>query len=190
MKFEQLYQQIVPKDISMDIFTLVGEIYPVITAGTVEHHNSMTASGGGMGILFKRPVTWCVFRSDRYTLELIRKEKSYTLSYFSDEYKKEVMYLGSKSGRDSNKMEKVELTSIQTPNGNITYKEAELIIECKLMQITTPLLADFYSQKALEWLTETYKQPSDIRQYVYGEICHVWTKSKIEKSIFALQMNN
>lgn len=176
MNFEQLFKQISPEEMSDNVFTLVGKILPVITAGKGDDYNSMTASGGGMGLLFKKPTTWCVLQSKRYTLELIEREQTYTISYFPHEYKKQVHFLGSKSGRDSEKMKEVELTRIQTPSENISYKEAGLILECKLTQITTPAPNDFCTQEAKDYINEVYKDPNEIRKYVYGEITHVWVK--------------
>ncbi len=92
MSFDQLFTQISPEEISDDAFTLAGKVFPVITAGKADHYNSMTASGGGFGVLFRRPATWCILQSARYTLELMLKEQTYTLSYFSDEYKKQVLF--------------------------------------------------------------------------------------------------
>jgi flavin reductase (DIM6/NTAB) family NADH-FMN oxidoreductase RutF len=174
--FDQLFKQISPDEIRDDVFTLVGKVFPVITAGKVDHFNSMTASGGGLGMLFKKPTTWCILQAGRYTLELILKEQTYTLSYFPNEYKEQILFLGSKSGRASNKMEEVELTSLQTPSGDISFKEARLIIECKLTQITTPDTNDFYTQEAKDYLNEAYKEADDYRKYVFGEITHVWVK--------------
>jgi flavin reductase (DIM6/NTAB) family NADH-FMN oxidoreductase RutF len=176
LNFEQLFKQISPEEISDDVFTLVGKVFPVITAGKKDYFNSMTASGGGMGILFRKPTTWCILQTGRYTLELMQKEQTYTLSYFPDEYKKQVMFLGSKSGRDSEKMKEVELTSVQTPSGNMTFKEARLIIDCNLTQITAPDLNDFYSQEAREYVNEVYHDPKEFRKFVFGEITHVWVK--------------
>ena len=176
MNFEQLFKKILPEAISDNVFTLVGEIFPVVTVGNKDFYNSMTASGGGMGTLFRKPVVMCVFPIKRYTLELIKKEQKYTLSYFPDEYRKQVMFLGSKSGRDSDKMKEVELTAIQTPLGNMTFEEAKLAIECKLVQISTPNFEDFYTQEAKDYLTEAYKDTDEIRQYVFGEITNVWVK--------------
>jgi len=176
MNFEQLFKEISPEEMSDNVFTLAGKIFPVITAGNAKHYNSMTASGGGMGLLFRKPSTWCLLRADRYTLELIQQEQTYTMSYFPDGYMEQVLFLGSKSGRDSGKMKEVELTGIQTPSGNRSFQEARLIIECKLMQITTPAISDFYSQEAKDYLTKTYKDANDIRKYVFGEITHVWVK--------------
>jgi flavin reductase (DIM6/NTAB) family NADH-FMN oxidoreductase RutF len=98
------------------------------------------------------------------------------MSFFPEEYKKQMLYLGSKSGRHSEKMKEVELTGVQTPSGDISFKEARLIIECKLTQITTPNPDDFYLQEAKDYIKEAYKAESDYRKYVYGEITYVWVK--------------
>ena len=177
MDFNQLFKQISPEEICDNVFTLVGKILPVVTVGNKDSYNSMTASGGGMVLLFKKPATMLLFPSKRYTLELIEKKQKYTMSYFSDEYKKQVLFLGSKSGRDSEKMKEVELTSIVLPSGNVSFKEARLIIECNLIQITTPVFPDdFYSQEAIDYLNEAYTDLGEHRKYVFGEITHVWIK--------------
>jgi flavin reductase (DIM6/NTAB) family NADH-FMN oxidoreductase RutF len=181
MNFAQLFKQIIPEEISDNVFTLVRKVFPVITAGKEEHYNSMTASGGGLGMLFMKPTTWCILQASRYTLEMILKEQTYTLSYFPDDYKKQVLFLGSKSGRDSEKMKEVELASVQTPSGNMSYKESRLIIECKLTELTTPDPNDFYTQEAKDYINEAYKDANDYRKYLFGEITHVWVKEWYRK---------
>jgi len=176
MNFEQIFKQISPEEINDNVFTMTGKDFYVITAGKADQYNSMTASGGGMGVLFKKPTTWCVLQTARYTLKLMLKEKSYTLSYFPEEYKKQMLFLGSKSGRGTEKMKEVELTSVQTPSGDISFKEARLIMECKLTQITTPNPTDFCTPEAKEYLNEVYKDTNEIRNYVFGEITRVWVK--------------
>jgi flavin reductase (DIM6/NTAB) family NADH-FMN oxidoreductase RutF len=176
MNFDQLFKQISPEEIDDNVFKLVGKVFPVITAGREDHYNSMTASGGGLGMLFKKPTTWCILQASRYTLELIQKELTYTMSYFPNEYKEQVIFLGSKSGRDSEKMKEVKLTSIQMPSGNMSFKEARLIIECKLTELTTPDPSDFYTQEAKDYINEAYKDANEYRKYLFGEIIHVWVK--------------
>ncbi|MDR3666046.1 MAG: flavin reductase [Ignavibacteriaceae bacterium] len=176
MNFDQLFRQISPEEIRDNVFTLVGKVFPVITAGKVDNFNSMTASGGGFGMLFKKPTTWCILQATRYTLELIEKEQTYTMSYFPDEYKEQILFFGSKSGRDSEKMKEVELTSVKTPSGDMSYKEARLIIECRLTEITTPDPNDFCTQEAKDYLKEAYKDPNEYRKYVFGEITNVWVR--------------
>ena len=176
MDFKQLFTEIAPEDIADNVFTLVGKIYSVVTVRTAEGCNAMVASGGGMGIQFGKPTTWCIFPINRYTLELIKKEKAYTLSYFPDKYREQFMYLGTKSGRNSTKMKEVELTAIETPLGNMAFEEARLIIECNLLQISTILADDFYTEEAKAYLAEAYADPGEIRQYVFGEISSVWER--------------
>lgn len=176
--FKQLFWQISPKEISDNMFTLVMDNFYVITAGNEAHYNSMIGSGGGFGLLFRKPASWCVIRTDRYTLELIQKEQTYTIAYFSDRYKEQLIFLGSQSGRDSRKMEEVELTGIQTPSGNMSFKEARLIFECKLTQITTPDPDDFCTQEARDYIADAYQKASNYRKYVFGEVTHVWSKQE------------
>ena len=176
MDFNQLFKKISAEDMNDNVFTLVGNDFFAATAGKKDHYNSMTASGGGFGVLFKKPVSWCVFRSDRYTLEMIQKEQTYTLSYFPDDYREQMMFLGSKSGRDSDKMKEAELISIETPSQNMSFEKARLIFECKLMQITTPDPDDFYSQEARDYINEAYKKSSDHRKFVICEITDIWIK--------------
>jgi flavin reductase (DIM6/NTAB) family NADH-FMN oxidoreductase RutF len=174
--FEQLFKQISPEEIGDNAFTLAGKVFPVITAGREGHYNSMLGSGGGFGVLFRKPAAWCILRADRYTLELIEKEQTYTMSYFADEYREQIFFLGSKSGRDSAKMQEVKLTGVQTPCGNMSFKEARLIIECRLMQATAIGPEDFYTQEAKNYVNEAYHEAKVYRKYVFGEITRVWIK--------------
>lgn len=177
INLNHVFKKILPEEISDSVFKLVGKDFFVITSGREDHYNSMTGSGGGFGMLFRKPSTWCLIRADRYTLELILKEKTYTMSYFPEEFKDQIHFLGSKSGRDSEKMKEVDLTVVKTPSGNISFEEARLILECKLTQITTPAQDDFYTQEAKDYLKDAYKNASDFRKYVFGEITQVWKKS-------------
>jgi predicted metal-dependent hydrolase len=79
-------------------------------------------------------------------------------------------------------MQEVELASIQTPSGDVSFKEAKLIIECKLTQIMTAYLEDFYSQEAKDYLKDVYKEESNYRKYVFGEITNVWVKNNKRSS--------
>ena len=177
MDFREIFKEIAPDEIDDNVFTLVGKDFPVVTVGNKDDYNSMTASGGGLVLLFRKPSTMLLFPQHRYTLQLIEKEQKYTLSYFSDEYKNQVMFLGSKSGRDSSKMQEVELTGMETPSGNMSFEEARLIMECKLSQIVVPHFPDdFYLQEDIDYLTEPYKDAGEHRRYVFGEITTVWKK--------------
>jgi flavin reductase (DIM6/NTAB) family NADH-FMN oxidoreductase RutF len=174
--FEDIFKQIAPKDIPQDVFTLVNKDFTVLTGGTSENYNSMIASWGGWGTLFEKPVTWCFLRANRYTLEFIRKDLTYTMSYFENPYKQEIMSFGKQSGRTTDKMKKTNLTAIQTPAGNMTFKEAKIIIECKLFEITTVSPDDFHDDEARKFIIEAHEEAKDYHKIVFGVITNVWIR--------------
>jgi flavin reductase (DIM6/NTAB) family NADH-FMN oxidoreductase RutF len=174
--FEELFKSIEAKDMPGDVFTHVGKDFTVITAGNPSHYNSMVAGWGGWGILFEKPATWCFLRSNRYTLELMCKEQVYTMAYFDNEYKEDIMLFGMKSGRDSNKMKESKLTSVQTPSGNMAYKEARLILECKLVEVTTVSPDDFYTEEGRKFVVDAHAETNDYHKMVFGEITSVWLR--------------
>jgi flavin reductase (DIM6/NTAB) family NADH-FMN oxidoreductase RutF len=176
--FEELFQPIETTELTDNVFKLVGKDFTVITAGDSVSFNSMTASWGGQGILFEKPVTWCFLRASRYTLELMRKETVYTMSYFDDKYKEQVLFFGSKTGRNTDKMKEITLTHVLTPSGNSSYKEAHLIFECKLTEITTVSPDDFYAQADKDFVIEGYKDAKAYHKLVFGEITKIWERKQ------------
>ena len=50
------------KSLDQNVFTLIGEQWTLITAGTPEHCNTMTASWGGLGVLWGADVATCYIR--------------------------------------------------------------------------------------------------------------------------------
>ncbi|MDR3184981.1 MAG: flavin reductase [Prevotellaceae bacterium] len=174
--FSELFTQVDPAAATGNVFKLVGQDFSVITAGTELNYNSMTASWGGWGILFNEPATWCILRANRYTLEYIRRENLYTMCYFDTAYKDQVMLFGSASGRDSDKMKQHTLTPVETPEGSIAYKEAKLIVECELLEITTVQPGDFYTADARTFITDAYAEAHDYHKLVFGKITGMWVK--------------
>jgi len=175
--FPDLFKEIEPKNIPEDVFTLIGKDFAVLTAGKLSHYNSMVAGWGGWGILFSKPTTFLMLRSNRYTLELMRKEQSYTLAFFDNEYRDEVMQFGKQSGRDSDeKMRNTKLTAVETPEGNMSFKEAKLIIECKLVQVTTVSPDDYYTDESKKFVVDAQIETKDYHKVVFGEITKVWVR--------------
>jgi flavin reductase (DIM6/NTAB) family NADH-FMN oxidoreductase RutF len=173
---EELFTPIRETEIQENVFKLVNKDWSVITSGDSAHYNSMIASWGGWGILFEKPVAWCFLRSSRYTLELIKKHHTYTMAYFDDSWRDRIILFGTKSGRDSDKMKETTLTMMRTPSGNITYKEAKLIIECTLIELTTVSPDDFLVQSNKDFIMDAYKETNDYHKLVFGEITAVWVK--------------
>ena len=168
------YVSVSPEEFDENIFKLVGKDFTVITAG--EDPNSMVASWGGVGIMFNKPVTWCFLRANRYTLEKIRETGTYTMCYFPDQYKGDIMQFGIKSGRNTDKMAQTKLTPYITPDGYPAYKEAKIIIECKLIAASTVSKDEFFTEEAKTFLQEGYDEAKDWHKLVYGEITNILIK--------------
>lgn len=64
-----------------DAFQLIGKEWMLITAGTLEKHNMMTASWGGIGWLWNKPVAFIFVRPERFTYPLIEENEHLTLSF-------------------------------------------------------------------------------------------------------------
>lgn len=174
--FDEIFKSISVKDIDMNLFKLYSENYSVLTSGNKDSYNSMTASWGGWGQLFDKPVAWSFLRSNRYTLEFIRKNQTYTVSFFDELHKEQVLYFGSKTGKGSDKMKESTLTSAITPSGLTTYKEAILILECKLVEITTVKPDDFKDAEGKKFVEDAYKEAKDYHKLTFGEITQVWIR--------------
>ena len=175
--FNELFTQINPFELSDNGFPLINKNFCAVTTGKLGEHNSMVGGIAGLGILLHKPICICIFPENRYTLQLIEKNKTYTLSYFDKQYEKDLMFFGSKSGRDSDKMKETCLTAIETPNGNVTYKEAAWCFECRLVQETIVTEKDFIDEQMKAAVWDAYKEAGVYRKYVFAEIVSVWKKA-------------
>jgi flavin reductase (DIM6/NTAB) family NADH-FMN oxidoreductase RutF len=121
-----------PEEIPDNVFKLVGQDWMLITAGPPEHHNTMTASWGGFGVLWGRNVCWCVIRPQRYTYEFMERSESFTLSFFDERYRAALDLCGTKSGRDVDKASAAGLTPAPGDLPATTFfEEARLVIACR-----------------------------------------------------------
>ena len=125
------FQPITPESISDNTFRAIGKDWFLVTAQTGGVANTMTASWGGFGIMWGKPVVFVVVRESRYTKEFMDKENAFSLSFFPSKYKKMLSYLGSASGRDEDKIKIAGLTLIED---DIPYfKEARLVLKAKTL---------------------------------------------------------
>ena len=118
------------KTIDGNVFSLIGDQWMLITAGTAERCNTMTASWGGLGVLWGGPVATVYIRPQRYTLEFVENSEFFTLSFFGEAYRKALALCGSKSGRDMDKVKECGFT-VATAEGAPYFEEADLVLVCK-----------------------------------------------------------
>jgi len=124
-------EKIEPADLKFNVFEQVGNDWMLITSGTQDKFNMMTASWGGMGVLWNKNVCFIFVRPTRYTFEFIEQNPLFTVSFFSENHREILELCGTKSGREIDKMKDIGLTPRFTQNGSILFNESLLSIECR-----------------------------------------------------------
>ena len=126
-----MFQRIDPKHIKDIVFSLIGDQWMLVTAGTEEKCNTMTASWGGLGVLWGAPAATCYIRPQRYTKEFLDREEYFTLTFFNEEYRKALALCGSKSGRDVDKIKECGFTVRTADCGAPYFEQARLVLVCR-----------------------------------------------------------
>ena len=124
------FQTMDPKLMPDNPIQLIGHEWMMITAGTPEHFNTMTASWGSIGELWFKPVCFCFIRPQRYTYEFMEKSTAFTLSFFDERYKPKLNFCGSRTGRETNKAHECGFTPVLADNGSVYFEEARMVLEC------------------------------------------------------------
>ena len=156
-----------PLELQDNMFRRIGREWMLITAGKPEKFNTMTASWGGVGVLWNTNVTFSFVRPSRYTYTFMEQEKYYTLSFFGADCRRALQFCGSKSGRDVDKVAETGLTPVFDAPAPY-FAEAELVLVCRKLY-TQDLDTDRLLDPAL---MANYKDGDVHRMYV-GEITKV-----------------
>ncbi len=109
----------------------IGSDWTLISAGTPEKFNMMTASWGGVGFMWNKPVAFVFIRPNRYTFEFVEGRDEFAMSFFRPEDKRILSYCGSHSGRDVDKARECALTPFATERGNVAFAQAASFFECR-----------------------------------------------------------
>lgn len=133
-------------------FELIGKEWMLITAGTMEKFNMMTASWGGIGWLWNRPVAFLFVRPERATYPLVEDGERVTLSFLGHDKAARDAYnfCGTKSGRDYDKAHETGLTAVETEHGAVTFAQARLTIEGRKLFRTDFVPENFVDKSVLE----------------------------------------
>lgn len=116
-------------------FELFANQWALAAAGSPAHFNTCTIGWGSLGILWTRPqksgrTVTVYLHPDRYTCEFFKECDTFTVSFFPEECRKALAYLGTHSGREGDKVAVSGLTPI--PAGeSVTFAESELTFVCR-----------------------------------------------------------
>lgn len=126
-----MFQTMDPKQLGENVFSLFDDRWTLITAGTQENCNTMTASWGGLGVLWNKTVATIYVRPQRYTFEFLETSPEFTLSFFGEEWRRALAYCGRASGRDEDKFARCGF-HVATEGAHAPYiQEAELVLVCR-----------------------------------------------------------
>ncbi len=128
--------------------------------------NTMTIGWGMMGIEWGKPIFIAFVRESRYTKALLEEHGEFTINVpYGDVDSKILGFCGTKSGRDVDKIQELNLTleepvSVSVPG----IKELPLTLECKVLYkqmqdlsaIPADLLERYYPQGVVPGLDRDY----------------------------------
>ena len=149
-----MWKKIDPKQLDKNVFSMIGDQWMLVTAGTQDKCNTMTASWGGLGVLWHKPVATAYIRPQRYTREFMEEQDYFTLSFFGEEYRQQLALCGKKSGRDTDKVAECGFTVLAGEGGAPYFDQAELVLVCR---------------KAFVQLMDSNNIPEDMKQRFYPE---------------------
>ncbi len=142
--------------------------WALITAGDFVQNdfNAMTIGWGALGTMWGKPFAFVAIRHSRFTFKFMEKYDSFTISVFPKDCHEGLTVMGTRSGRDHDKIAESGLTveeaqKVRAP----VYEEAELTIECKKIYANDLNPAHF-----LDVAIDRHYPNKDIHRIYYGEI--------------------
>lgn len=123
-------KEIKPEELNVSPFTTFSKDWVLITAEKEGKVNTMTASWGGLGFIWNKNVVTVYIRPQRYTKEFVDANTRFSVSVLPEEYRKQLSYLGTASGRDEDKIVKAGLT-VSYYDGVPSFEEAKLVFNCR-----------------------------------------------------------
>lgn len=132
-----------------------------------ERPNVMTASWGFFGEMWGKKVAVVPVRDSRFTKGIIDEKQEFTLCVpFGDKYQKELLYCGTKSGRDCDKVKDLSLKITPAKKVN-TYviDGCGAYYECKVLQVM-----DFSGQEISPFVKKAYGEKPDYHNFYFAEI--------------------
>lgn len=155
-------KQIEINEFSENPFKLIGSDWMLITAKKGDKTNMMTASWGGVGILWNKPVATIYVRPQRYTKEFIDNEEYFSLCVLPEEYRQVLNYCGTKSGRNEDKVSVSKLT-VEDSEMAPYFKESRIVLLCKKLY-AQDMSEDSFIDKSL--VEKNYKAKDFHTMYV------------------------
>jgi flavin reductase (DIM6/NTAB) family NADH-FMN oxidoreductase RutF len=163
MSVKQEFMKMDPYSLDMKPFEKIGKGWMLITAGTIDSWNTMTASWGMIGELWGKPAATVFVRPQRHTYGFMEKNEAFCLSFLPASMRKALDVCGTTSGRDTDKAAAAGLTPFEPYPGCVAFDEAELIIACRKAYSADILPERFHDKEIIK---AVYPQSDFHRMYV------------------------
>lgn len=173
--FKATYNNIDPQNLQQNMINHISKEWMLITAGSFDACNTMTASWGGVGFIWNKPVAFIFVRDSRYTFNFLQENASFSLSFFPKSHRNTLNLCGKVSGRDADKIKQAELTKIETPHKLVSFAEANLIFECQKI-ITQKLDYNNIFEPFKTEIVNKYYKESGVHYFYIAEILNIWEK--------------
>ena len=103
-------KQIEANTLTFNPFEKLSKQWALVSAGSLDKFNMMTVSWGAVGVIWGKPSATVYIRHSRYTKEFVDAGDTFVLTFLKDGHRDALNTLGSKSGRDMDKMQGSGLT--------------------------------------------------------------------------------
>ncbi len=124
------FKKISLSELSFNPFEKIAKEWMLLTGGTPENFNTMTASWGQLGVLWNKDVLTCYIRPNRHTYGFVEEGETFTASFFGGEYRQALSFCGSHSGRDCDKMKETGLIPAEI-EGAVGFEQADMVLVCR-----------------------------------------------------------
>lgn len=143
------FKTIPAEELTKNPFKMIGKDWMLIAAANGEKTNAMTASWGGVGVMWNKPVAYIAIRQTRYTKEFVDNGEKLTLNFFGDAFRKELAYFGKTSGRDEDKIAKTGM-KVKIEDGAPIFEDAQTVFVCKKLFASTYASENFIDKSILD----------------------------------------
>lgn len=143
-------------------FEMIGKDWLLITAEKDGKVNTMTASWGGVGVLWNKKVAYIFIRPQRYTKEFVDFSDRLSVCVLPNSYRKELAYLGNVSGKDEDKISNANL-KVQKYEDVPYFDEARLTLICRKLY-AQDLKEEYFIEKDI--IDKWYPQKSNGRNII------------------------
>lgn len=162
------FRSIRPEDLNQNAFQMIGKDWMLVTAESGGNVNTMTASWGGLGVIWNKNVAYVVIRPQRFTKVFVDASETFSLTFFTEAHRSTLSYLGTVSGRDEDKVKKSGL-SLRHHEGTPYFDEASVVLRCRKL-FSQPLSPDSFIETEL--IEKQYPQ-NDFHTLYIAEITDV-----------------